>query len=141
MFIAHFCIFIFICCYWVALLRNFSKHLSRLWAYYFSQIHGPDSCPTASPNQVSRRRRFHRSDQAPGSALPNQAGDEHVATRRASGQQKRAALGLPFFVRCLYRVGVDQHFRAWVRLSNGLLYGDTQGMSLLQRELARQLQV
>src|SRR5690606_16470015 len=33
-------------------------------------------CPAAPPNQAPRRRRSHRIVQAPGSAPPNQAGDE-----------------------------------------------------------------
>ncbi len=55
--------------------------------------------PAASPNQVSGRRRSHRIVTAPGSALPNQAGEEKGVILANRGHTKKGGLQASLF-RC-----------------------------------------
>ncbi len=61
------------------------------------------TCPAGSPNQVSGSRRSYRIVTAPGSAPPNQAGDESGKSFASTGQfSKGRPPGLPFFMVAAY---------------------------------------
>jgi hypothetical protein len=53
--------------------------------------------PAASPNQVSGRRRSYRIATAPGSALPNQAGEEKGVIVANHGHTKKGGLQVSLF--------------------------------------------
>jgi len=57
---------------------------------------------------VSRRRRSYRIAPAPGSALPNQAGDESGDNIASTGQISRGGRKAPFFVVAFSRGGLPQ---------------------------------
>lgn len=121
-----------------------------------------------SPNQANRRRRSYRAGTAPGSALPNQAGDEYGDNTASTGQRsprggrKTSLFSCPHIVRGLFRtspfqylralasgvlrqhfrrVCVHQHFGLGVLRANGLLDRDAVLMGLAEAHFAGQLQV
>ena len=110
---------------------------------------------------MSRRRRSYRIAPAPGSALPNQAGDESSDNIASTGQISRGGRKAPFYClafvreRCklrdsrpiqsvlddFRRVGMYQHFGAWIVRMDGLFYFYAVGMGLRQAHLPWQFQM
>ena len=74
--------------------------LCRAWARkLYLSFTARTTCPPGSPNQASGRRRSHRIVTAPGSALPNQAGEESGESIASTGHFSRGgAARSPFFL-------------------------------------------
>jgi len=63
--------------------------------------------PPGSPNQVCRRRRSHRIAAAPGSALPNQAGEESGKSFAGAKKKKGGQLTSLFLFLLQVLVGLN----------------------------------